>query len=201
MIQNLALFLNERGPDTQLGQAEMLVKIVIQLFLGIDTHHSSNDVKDLTSKIYITGHSKAGGLTQGVVCILREEFNIKVKGVTFSATPIYLLPLQLENPSMDWECENYLLESDKVLYGLDFLRFLKLIRMVRGRLRNSNGIIKKLKLRNLIKLWCLTRKLGSSYVGGIRNILKPKYDFCHHSIHHYDKHFFPNGKLPAKKSK
>lgn len=198
MVQNLSIFLAESDTHTQLGQAELLTKAVIKGYLGIDPHQPRHSLLDLSDKIFITGHSKGGGLTQGVVCILREEFYINVQGVTFSPTPIYLLTLQLENPSMDWKCRNYILTSDRVLYGLSILRFWKLRSLIKKSLKNNNikYPIKKLRLSNLVKLRALTNEVGSSYVGGITILFESQPDSYKHSLWHYDLYFDSKGNFP-----
>ncbi|MED0988296.1 hypothetical protein [Bacillus nitratireducens] len=196
MIQNLSLFLADRDPNTQLGQAEVLVKLVIKSCLGLNPHQPSNSISDLSEKIFVTGHSKGGGLAQSITCILREEFEIKVKGVTFSATPIYLFPSQLKKPSKDWDCENYILASDRVLSGLSFFRFLKFRRLLKSHLKkNKIKQPKNLRLRNLKKLWNLTKQSSSGYVGGITKTFDPQPDFLKHSLEHYDKYFNHDGSL------
>lgn len=201
MSQNLNIYLSNRKADSQLGIGEIFTKFIIGNLFHIDFDSlykdSNGEICNLTNKVYLTGHSKGGNIAQSLVCILREEFNTLVHGITFSATPIYLLDQQLLNPSRNWSCDNYLLLSDRVLYLLNLMRFIKTCYNLNKEINNPHKdySIKKLQINNIKKFWKIQLNQKSFYVGGIKKTFTPQSGFLRHQLHHYDKYFNSNGEF------
>lgn len=174
-------------------------------------------VCDYSNYIYLTGHSKGGGITQQVVYILETLYKLKVSGVTFAATPTEGMSIIIDElkaksvlyPEYDLKlssCVNYLIKRDRVLIGLRLHRMRKLLPQFNEERKRQNDIGNKKRVP-IYKLIKILRVWKAEYIGQ-KHLISPRRPFSFvnptirikkHNLSFFDGHFDNDGNIKSEK--
>lgn len=177
--------------------------------------YDTSQLCDHSNIIYLTGHSKGGGIVQQVTYLLETLYKLRVNSVTFSATPIEGLSIVVQelikvgalNKDFDTHsilCKNYTIKRDRVLFGLRLIRFKSFYALINNeRKKHNTESSEKIPIIKLVKLPFVWKR---EYVGE-QVILKPFRPFCikspivrikKHSLSFFDRCFSEDDNIPTK---
>jgi hypothetical protein len=220
-IKNLSMF-------SQIDQAYSFVLFILKIkgfpycngcnHLTPTEESYKKDLCDYSNFLYLTGHSKGGGIVQQVAYLLETLYKLKLTGVTFAATPIEGMSILVKTVKelgalyedydlQSTHCKNYLIKRDRVLLGLRLCRLKKFYSLFNNARKHNNiNNMEKIPFYKLIKIPFIWKKeyIGQKYVISPQRpfyFVKPIIRIKKHSLSFFDRHFDVNGNIKATKRK
>lgn len=137
--------------------------------------------------LILMGHSKGGALASKVAHFIALTMDKTIKTITFAPARMELWFTQyLEYSIQSINCQNYIIQGDRVIGGLTRLRFM-IFWMMFNALKIRNKEINHLSKKGFFIIWEMW--ILHPYIGGIKEIKPKSKNLLLHSLRVFDNHF------------